>query len=141
MGSEAGIVTAAANSSGVLEKILTADAPAPIGPYSQAVRAGEFLFCSGQIPLDPATGQLVTGDVAAQTRRVMTNIAGVLEAAGARFEQVFKTTIYLVDMADFAAVNAVYGEYFSAVAPARSTVAVAALPLGSRVEIEVAAQL
>jgi 2-iminobutanoate/2-iminopropanoate deaminase len=141
MGSEAGIVTAAANSSGVLEKILTADAPAPIGPYSQAVRAGDFLFCSGQIPLDPATGQLVTGDVAAQTRRVMTNIAGVLEAAGARFEQVFKTTIYLVDMADFAAVNAVYGEYFSAVAPARSTVAVAALPLGSRVEIEVAAQL
>jgi len=125
----------------VLEKILTADAPAPIGPYSQAVRAGDFLFCSGQIPLDPATGKLVTGDVAAQTRRVMTNIAGVLEAAGARFEQVFKTTIYLVDMADFAAVNAVYGEYFSAVAPARSTVAVAALPLGSRVEIEVAAQL
>jgi 2-iminobutanoate/2-iminopropanoate deaminase len=125
----------------VLEKILTADAPAPIGPYSQAVRAGDFLFCSGQIPLDPATGQLVPGDVAAQTRRVMTNIAGVLAAAGARFEQVFKTTIYLIDMADFAAVNAVYGEYFSDVAPARSTVAVAALPLGSRVEIEVAAQL
>jgi 2-iminobutanoate/2-iminopropanoate deaminase len=125
----------------VLEKILTAEAPAPIGPYSQAIRAGDFLFCSGQIPLDPATGRLVEGDVAAQTRRVMANIAGVLGAAGARFEQVFKTTIYLVDMADFAAVNAVYGEFFGTVAPARSTVAVAALPLGSRVEIEVAAQL
>jgi 2-iminobutanoate/2-iminopropanoate deaminase len=125
----------------VLEKILTADAPAPIGPYSQAIRTGDFLFCSGQIPLDPATGRLVDGDVAAQTRRVMVNIAGVLEAAGARFEQVFKTTIYLVDMTDFAAVNAVYGEYFGSTAPARSTVAVAALPLGSRVEIEVAAQL
>ncbi len=125
----------------MLEKILTAEAPAPIGPYSQAIRAGDFLFCSGQIPLDPATGRLVEGDVAAQTRRVMANIAGVLGAAGARFEQVFKTTIYLVDMADFAAVNAVYGEFFGTVAPARSTVAVAALPLGSRVEIEVAAQL
>ncbi len=125
----------------MLESILTTAAPAPIGPYSQAVRAGEFLFCSGQIAIDPATGKLVDGDAAAQARRVMQNVAGVLEAAGARFEQVCKTTIYLVDMADFAAVNAVYGEYFSGVAPARSTVAVAALPLGSRVEIEVVAQL
>jgi 2-iminobutanoate/2-iminopropanoate deaminase len=125
----------------MLEKILTAGAPAPIGPYSQAVRTGDFLFCSGQIPVDPATGTLTGDDVAAQTRQVMRNVAAVLEAAGARFEQVFKTTIYLVDMADFAAVNAVYGEYFGEVAPARSTVAVAALPLGARVEIEVAAQL
>jgi 2-iminobutanoate/2-iminopropanoate deaminase len=125
----------------MLEQILTPNAPAPIGPYSQAVRAGDILFCSGQIPLDPATGALVGGDVSAQARRVMQNIAGVLEAAGASFEQVCKTTIYLIDMADFAAVNAIYGEYFGGVPPARSTVAVAALPLGSRVEIEVAAQL
>jgi 2-iminobutanoate/2-iminopropanoate deaminase len=125
----------------MLEKVLTADAPAPIGPYSQAIRTGDFLFCSGQIPVDPATGKLIEGDASAQSRQVMRNVAAVLEAAGARFEQVFKTTIYLVDMADFAAVNAVYGEYFGTVAPARSTVAVAALPLGARVEIEVAAQL
>ena len=121
--------------------IFTERAPAPIGPYSQAVRAGAFLFCSGQIPIDPATGKLVEGDVAAQARRVMENIAALLAAAGAGFDQVVKTTIYLVDMADFAAVNAVYGERFGVVPPARSTVAVAALPLGSRVEIEVTALL
>jgi 2-iminobutanoate/2-iminopropanoate deaminase len=123
----------------VLEKIFTAGAPAPIGPYNQAVRVGDFVFCSGQIPLDPATGEVVAGDVAAQTRRVMKNIEAVLEAASATFANVVKTTIFLVDMGDFAAVNAVYGESFTEIAPARSTVAVAALPRGVRVEIEVIA--
>jgi 2-iminobutanoate/2-iminopropanoate deaminase len=119
--------------------VFTPDAPAPIGPYSQAVRAGAFLFCSGQIPIDPQTGKLIEGDVAAQTRRVMDNIAALLAAAGTGFERVVKTTIYLVDMADFAAVNPVYGERFGTQPPARSTVAVAALPLGARIEVEVVA--
>jgi 2-iminobutanoate/2-iminopropanoate deaminase len=123
----------------VLEKIFTAGAPAPIGPYNQAVRVGDFVFCSGQIALDPATGEVVTGDVAAQTRQVMKNIEAVLEAASTTFASVVKTTIFLIDMADFAAVNAVYGEYFTEIAPARSTVAVAGLPRGVRVEIEVVA--
>jgi len=123
----------------VLEKIFTAAAPAPIGPYNQAVRVGDYVFCSGQIPLDPATGEVVAGDVGAQTRQVMKNIEAVLEAASATFANVVKTTIFLVDMGDFAAVNAVYGEYFTDIAPARSTVAVAGLPRGVRVEIEVVA--
>ncbi len=123
------------------QRVLTTEAPAPIGPYNQAIRAGEFLFCSGQIPIDPATGELVTGDIAAQTHRVMQNVSAVLTAGNATFADVVKTTIYLVDMNDFAAVNAAYGEYFTGVAPARSTVAVAALPKGSRVEVEVLAHL
>lgn len=123
------------------ESILTRDAPAPIGPYNQAIRAGGFLFCSGQIPLDVATGELVSGDISAQTRQVMKNIGAVLAAANATFAHVVKTTIFLVDMNDFAAVNAIYGESFPVDAPARSTVAVAALPKGSRVEIEVVAAL
>jgi 2-iminobutanoate/2-iminopropanoate deaminase len=125
----------------VAQRVLTTEAPAPIGPYNQAIRAGEFLFCSGQIPIDPATGELVTGDIAAQTHRVMQNVRAVLAAGDATFANVVKTTIYLVDMNDFAAVNAAYGEYFTGVAPARSTVAVAALPKGSRVEVEVLAHL
>ena len=125
----------------MLEKIFAHDAPAPIGPYNQAIRAGDFLFCSGQIPLDPATGELVTGDIAAQTHQVMKNVAAVLAAASATFANVVKTTIFLVDMNDFAAVNGAYGTYFTDIAPARSTVAVAALPKASRVEIEVVAHL
>ncbi len=119
-----------------MEKVLTDKAPAPIGPYNQAIRAGDYLFCSGQIPLDATSGELIGDDAAAQTRQVMRNLAAVLEAAGARFEDVVKTTIFLIDMNDFGAVNAVYAESFGAVAPARSTVAVAALPRGSRVEVE-----
>jgi 2-iminobutanoate/2-iminopropanoate deaminase len=123
------------------QAISTTDAPAAIGPYNQAIAAGGFLFCSGQIPLDPATAKLVEGDVAVQARRVMANLQAVLAAAGATFADVVKTTVYLVDMADFAAVNAAYGEHFPGVAPARATVAVAALPLGARVEIDAVALL
>lgn len=125
----------------MIEKVLSPHAPAPIGPYNQAIRAGDFLFCSGQIPLDPATGELVAGDITAQTHRVMKNIEAVLAAGAATFEDVVKTTIFLIDMNDFAAVNGAYGSYFADIAPARSTVAVAGLPKGSRVEIEVVAHL
>jgi 2-iminobutanoate/2-iminopropanoate deaminase len=124
-----------------MEPVLTERAPAPIGPYSQAVRAGGFLFCSGMVALDPERGGLVGENAAAQTRQVMGNVAALLEAAGTSFEQIVKTTIFLVDMDDFAAVNAVYGQFFGAKPPARSTVAVAALPRGARVEIEVIASL
>lgn len=126
-----------------LRAILTENAPAPIGPYNQAIRAGDFLFCSGQIPLDPATGETVGGtDVALQTRQVMANVGAVLAAAGATFAHVVKTTIFLVDINDFAKVNEMYGASFvSGPAPARSTVAVAALPRGVRVEIEVIAHI
>jgi 2-iminobutanoate/2-iminopropanoate deaminase len=118
------------------EHVVTPLAPQPIGPYSQAVQFGGELYCSGQIPLDPATGEIVAGDVATQTERVIQNIGAVLCAAGYEYADVVKTTIYLVDMADFPAVNAVYERYFSANKPARSTVAVAALPRGARIEIE-----
>jgi 2-iminobutanoate/2-iminopropanoate deaminase len=122
------------------ETIQTTAAPAAIGPYAQAIAAGPYLFASGQIALDPATGQLVDGDAAAQTRQVMANVAAVLAAAGLAFGDIVKTTIFLTDMADFAAVNAVYGECFEdGPVPARSTVAVAALPRKSAVEIEVVA--
>lgn len=122
-----------------LSVLKTESAPAAIGPYSQAVQAGGLLFCSGQIPLDPATGELVRGDVTVQTGQVMRNIAAVLEAAGTGFDRVIKTTIFLADMADFAAVNAVYGGCFSDHKPARSTVAVKDLPRGALIEIEVVA--
>ena len=119
------------------ERILTNDAPQPIGPYNQAVRSDGLLFCSGQIAIDPASGKLIDGDVAAQTRRVLDNLGAVLAAAGCTFANVVKTTIFLADMGDFALVNPIYGERFGpGIAPARSTVAVAALPLGARVEIE-----
>jgi 2-iminobutanoate/2-iminopropanoate deaminase len=118
------------------ETISTTAAPAAIGPYSQAVAAGPYLFASGQIGLDPATAHIVDGGIDAQTRQVMANLAAVLAAAGLTFADVVKTTIFLVDMNDFAAVNAIYGESFEGAPPARSTVAVAALPRGARVEID-----
>lgn len=117
-------------------KIETADAPAAIGPYSQGVRAGDYVFFSGQIPLDPATGEVVGGGIAAQTERVMASMAAVLAAAGLGFQQVVKTTIYLTDLNDFAIVNGIYGRHFSGTFPARATVQVAALPKGVAVEIE-----
>ena len=119
--------------------IATPAAPAAIGPYSQAIRAGNLVFTSGQIPLDPATGQMVTGDLTAETRRVLDNLAAVLAAAGVGFADVVKTTIFLTDMGDFAAVNALYAERFAGAPPARSTVQVARLPKDARVEIEMIA--
>ena len=120
--------------------LLTApDAPAAVGPYSAAVRAGGFVFCSGQTPLDPATARLVEGDLGEQTRRVFANIEAVLAAQGLGLADVCKATVFLTTMDDFAAMNAVYADAFGEHRPARSTVAVAGLPLGARVEIEVTA--
>jgi 2-iminobutanoate/2-iminopropanoate deaminase len=116
--------------------LLTKNAPAPVGPYSQAIRVDGFVFCSGQVGLDPATGKIVEGGVAEQTRQVLDNLAAVLAAANLTFEAIVKTTIFLVDINDFATVNAIYGERMGTPPPARSTIAVAALPLGARVEIE-----
>lgn len=116
--------------------VTTGDAPAAIGPYSQAIVAGGLVFASGQIALDPATGRLVSGSIADETRRVLDNLGAVLTAAGTGFERVVKTTVYLADMNDFAAMNEVYGTYFPAPAPARATVQAAALPKGVRVEID-----
>jgi 2-iminobutanoate/2-iminopropanoate deaminase len=118
------------------QAISTPAAPAAIGPYSQAIRAGDYLFVSGQIPLDPATGQVVPGDVRAQTRRVLENLAAILEAGDASFERVVKTTVYLADMTDFPAMNEVYAGYFAEPAPARATVQVGRLPKDVRVEID-----
>jgi 2-iminobutanoate/2-iminopropanoate deaminase len=118
------------------EAIFTADAPAPVGPYSQAILSGSELYCSGQIPLDPATGNMVEGDIAIQTERVLQNLGNVLHAAGFGFEDVVKTTVFLADMNDFAAVNAVYEKYFGQSKPARSTFAAAGLPKGARIEID-----
>jgi len=122
-----------------LKAISTEQAPAAIGPYSQAIQVGNLLFCSGQIPLDPVSGEIVAGDVRRQAEQVMVNIAAVLSAAGAGFSDVVKTTVFLVEMNDFGVVNEVYGRYFPGHKPARSTVAVKALPRGVQVEIEVIA--
>lgn len=119
--------------------ILTDKAPAPIGPYSQAIDIGNLLFCSGQVAIDPMTNQVFTGDVKGQTELVMKNIEAVLKAAGLGFQNVAKTTIFLTSMNDFAAVNEIYGRYFPENPPARSTVAVAGLPKGVNVEIEIIA--
>jgi len=116
--------------------IATEHAPAAIGPYSQAVRSGNTVFLSGQIPLDPATGQLVEGDIAAQSRRVFDNLQAVCQAAGGSLDQVMRIGIYLTDLGDFAAVNAVMADYFSAPYPARSTIEVAGLPRGAQVEVD-----
>jgi 2-iminobutanoate/2-iminopropanoate deaminase len=121
------------------QAVSSATAPAAIGPYSQAIKAGQLLFLSGQIPLDPATGGLVPGGIEAQTRQVFTNIGEILKAAGATFDHVVSATVYVADMNDFAAVNAIYATYFSAPAPARATVQVARLPKDALVEIQVVA--
>ena len=119
--------------------IFTSEAPAAIGPYSQGMRSGRFLFCSGQIPLDPKSGEIVPGDIAVQTRRVLDNIGAILRMAGLTFEDVVKTTIFLTNLGDFQTVNEIYGSYFKQDPPARSTVQVSALPRGANVEIEVIA--
>jgi 2-iminobutanoate/2-iminopropanoate deaminase len=123
-----------------MKKIIsTSEAPAAVGPYSQAVRAGSTIYCAGQIPLDPKTGQIVAGDIAAQTRRVMENIGGLLKAEGLDFDNIVKTTIFLTNLSDFQTVNEIYGSYFKTQPPARSTVQVPALPKGANIEIEVIA--
>jgi 2-iminobutanoate/2-iminopropanoate deaminase len=123
-----------------LTPIHTDDAPAAIGPYSQAMSLGDLVFCSGQIPIDPSTGDLIGGDVAAQTDRVMRNLAAVLAAAGCSLADVVKTTVFLSDMGNFVAMNEVYGRHFGDHRPARATVAVAGLPKAVDVEIEVIAR-
>jgi 2-iminobutanoate/2-iminopropanoate deaminase len=131
-------------SSSTKTAISTSHAPAAIGPYTQAVRVGDFIYTSGQVALDPATGQIVSGAIEAQTTRALENLKAVLEAAGTDLGRVFKTTVFLKDMNDFAAMNAVYGKYLAlegGVAPARSTVEVARLPKDALVEIEVIAAL
>jgi 2-iminobutanoate/2-iminopropanoate deaminase len=122
-----------------IETVATSGAPRAIGPYSQALRAGGFLFTAGQVGFDPGTGELVDGGIGEQTRQVLQNIRAILEAGGSGLAQVVKTTVFLVDMADFAAMNEVYADVFGTHRPARSTVAVAALPRGARVEIEAVA--
>jgi 2-iminobutanoate/2-iminopropanoate deaminase len=119
-----------------VRKIETASAPLPVGPYSQAIAHADFVFCSGQIPLDPKTGKLVGGEIEAQVERVLENLRAVLEAAGSGLDRVVRTTIYVTDLSLFARVNAVYGRFFPVTAPARATVQVAALPLGALVEID-----
>lgn len=119
-----------------IETVTTDKAPGAIGPYSQAVKAGGMIFCSGQIPIDPATGAFVSDDVAGQTRQVLVNLSAVLNAAGSGLDKVVKTTVFLADMADFAAMNEVYAEFFSDNKPARATVQAARLPKDAKVEIE-----
>jgi 2-iminobutanoate/2-iminopropanoate deaminase len=123
------------------EAVRTAGAPAAIGPYSQALKAGGFLFCSGQIPLDPSTGNLVDGGIEAQAERVLKNLEAVLIAGGETLRSVVKTTVYLVDLGDFSAMNAVYGKFFPEDPPARATVQVVKLPAGARVEIDAVATI
>jgi 2-iminobutanoate/2-iminopropanoate deaminase len=121
------------------EVVSTADAPKAIGPYEQAIKVGEFVYISGQIPIDPKTGSLVEGDIQTQTRRVMENLKAILQAAGSSLERVVKATVFLKSIGDFAAMNEIYAEYLGAAKPARSTVAVADLPRGALVEIDLIA--
>jgi len=123
-----------------IREIHSAAAPRPVGPYSQALAHGGLVFASGQVPLDPATGALVEGEIEAQTRRVLANLAAVLEAAGSNLSRVLRTTVYLADLADFPRMNAVYAEHFpNEPRPARTTIQAARLPLGARIEIDVIA--
>ena len=121
------------------EPVKTTHAPAAIGPYSQAIKAGGFVYVSGQIPIDPATGEFVAGGIAEQTDRVLKNVAAVLEAAGSSLNQVVKTTVFLADMSEFTAMNEVYAKFFTEAPPARATVQAARLPRDARVEIEAVA--
>ena len=121
------------------EQIQTKNAPAAIGPYSQAIKAGGLVFVSGQIPIDPETGEFVAGGITEQTERVLKNLRAVLEAAGSGLDKVVKTTVFLADMKEFAAMNEVYAKFFSSAPPARATVAAAGLPRDARVEIEAVA--
>lgn len=123
------------------QAVSTPAAPAAIGPYSQAIRAGSLLFVSGQIPLDPQTGAMVDGDITAQTHRVFANVAAILEAGGSSLDRVVRATVYLADMDDFPAMNEVYGTYFTPPAPARATIQAARLPRDARLEIDVIASL
>jgi 2-iminobutanoate/2-iminopropanoate deaminase len=123
----------------VRQAVSTPSAPKAIGPYSQAIRAGSLLFVSGQVPIDPATGHIINGDIAAQTHRVFQNIGEILKAGGASFDHVVRTTVFLADMNDFSAMNEAYATYFTAPAPARATVQVSRLPKDARVEIDVIA--
>ena len=117
-------------------QVQTDNAPAAIGPYSQAVKANGMIFCSGQIPINPTTGEFVAGGVSEQTEQVLKNLSAVLEAAGSSLDRVVKTTVFLADMKEFAAMNEIYGQFFTGVNPARATVAAAGLPRDARVEIE-----
>ena len=125
----------------MLEIICSPQAPKPIGPYSQGVKTETLLFLSGQIPIDPATGKLVEGDIKAQTRRVLENARAVLEAGGSSLKQVVKATVFMLDLKEFPEMNAIYNEFFVSPFPARSTIQVAGLPANARVEIEVVAGL
>ena len=123
------------------EPVKTTHAPAALGPYSQAIKAGGFVYVSGQVPIDPETGEFVAGGIAEQTDRVLTNVAAVLEAAGSSLDKVVKTTVFLADMNEFSAMNEVYAKYFTDAPPARATVQAARLPRDARVEIEAVALL
>ena len=125
----------------VIEPISTPSAPAALGPYSQAIRAGQFLFVSGQIPIDPVTGNLVSGTIADQARRALQNVGEILKAGGASFGQVVRTTVYLADLGDFSGMNEAYAAFFAAPQPARSTIQAAKLPKDARIEIDVIAYL
>ena len=125
----------------IRETVNTDKAPKAIGPYAQAIKAGEFIYTAGQIPIDPQTGNLIAGGIAEQTRQVLENLKAVLEAAGSSLDKVIKATVFLKNMADFAALNEVYGEYLGKAKPARSTVAVAELPRGALVEIDFVAMV
>jgi 2-iminobutanoate/2-iminopropanoate deaminase len=125
----------------MLSAVSTASAPKALGPYSQAIRAGQFLFVSGQVPVDPATGELISGSIAEQTRRALQNVGEILSAGGASFQHVVRTTVYLADLSDFGAMNEVYATFFTAPQPARSTIQAARLPKDARIEIDVIAFL
>ena len=125
----------------MIQPISTSSAPKALGPYSQAIHAGQFLFVSGQVPIDPATGDLVAGTIADQTRRALQNIGEILKAAGASFQDVVRTTVYLADLADFPAMNETYATFFATPQPARSTIQAAKLPKDARIEIDVIAFL